>query len=62
LVESVRSLQVEVSFRKIYDVATDAWETLAAIEALGFELVGIWPVARERSLQVIDADCLFVRG
>ena len=62
LAGTVRSLQIEVAFRKIYSEETGYREALAEVEALGFHLTGLWPVARHASLHVIEADCLFVRG
>lgn len=61
-IEHFCSLQLEVSFMGIYEDEQGGLEMLNEIRDLGFFLTGVFPVCRERSLRVIEADCLFRRA
>ncbi|MGQ0546347.1 MAG: FkbM family methyltransferase [Betaproteobacteria bacterium] len=60
--ERVAALQSEIAFRPIYAGMPTWRESFERIEALGFAVSGIFPVTREPSLRLIEADCVFVRA
>lgn len=60
--EVIGALQTELSAKPIYDGMTGFSEALVHISKLGFELSGIFPVARdEHQLRVVELDCVMVR-
>ena len=60
--ESVRALQSEVSIKPIYESMPDYAEAIAEYQSLGFELVGLHPVKRDRAGAVIEFDCVMQRA
>jgi hypothetical protein len=57
--ESIRALQTELAARPTYADMPTLPESLGELERLGFELTGIFPVARELDhLRVIEFDCV----
>jgi FkbM family methyltransferase len=54
--------QVEASLKAVYEGQPSWLETLAYLQAHGFEPTGIFPVMRDSKLQMIEADCLLVRS
>ena len=60
--QRVAALQSEISFVPLY-AGMPAWrESIERIEALGFAVSGIFAVSREPTLQLVEADCVFVRA
>ena len=51
----------EVSVIPIYRNQTDWMTAIAELNRRGFELAGLYPVTRTKSLQVIEFDCLTIR-
>ncbi len=51
----------EVSVRPIYDGAPRYLESLARLEGLGFELVAMLPVSRDKQRRVIEFNCIMTR-
>lgn len=61
-IEDVLALQSEVACVPIYDGMTRMPEQLAAYEAEGFEITGIYPVSRHVStLRMIELDLMMIR-
>jgi FkbM family methyltransferase len=58
----IRGIQVEASVKPIYDGMTPYLETLALLEARGFELTGVFPVTRDPDLRIIELDCVMMRS
>jgi FkbM family methyltransferase len=57
------SMQTEVSMKPIYEGQPVMAETLGRLRELGFEVAGLFPVAKEADrLRVIEFDCVLVRG
>jgi FkbM family methyltransferase len=61
LIERVCALQTEVAVQRLYRGAPDMPTSLAVVEALGFQLSGLFPVTLDRSLCVIEFDAVLVR-
>lgn len=60
--ESIRALQTELAARCTYAGMPTFSESLSELDRLGFELTGIFPVAREMDhLRVIEFDCVLCR-
>jgi FkbM family methyltransferase len=60
--ESIRALQSELAARATYAGMPTLPESLSELDRLGFELTGIFPVAREMDhLRVIEFDCVMCR-
>jgi hypothetical protein len=51
----------EVSVRPIYEDAPRYLESLARLESLGFELVAMLPVSRDKQRRVIEFNCIMTR-
>ncbi len=60
VMERVVALQSEISQIPLYDGMPDWKESLAAYEAAGFQLSGLFPVTMQ-NLAAIEFDCLMVR-
>jgi FkbM family methyltransferase len=61
MLDRVRGLQVEGSFRHLYEGAPHCLETLAFLGEAGFQPTGIFPVIRDPMLRLIEVDCVLVR-
>jgi FkbM family methyltransferase len=59
--DSIVALQVELSVRHVYSGSTSYLDALAEMEALGYELTGVFPVQRDSALRVVNLDCVLVR-
>ena len=59
--DALLAIQVELSVRHVYTGSTPYLAALAELEALGFELTGVFPVQRDSSLRVVNLDCVMVR-
>jgi FkbM family methyltransferase len=60
---NIRALQTELAARATYDGMPMLPEALSQLSGLGFELTGIFPVAREMDhLRVIEFDCVMCQG
>ena len=56
--ERVRGIQTEVSVKAIYDEMISYDVAITRLQALGFELTGLFPVTRDRDLRVVEFDCV----
>ncbi|MDP2025573.1 FkbM family methyltransferase [Sulfuriferula sp.] len=52
----------EVSVIPLYEGQPTWREMITYLEALGFSIVGLYPVNRTRSMQVIEFDCLMINS
>jgi FkbM family methyltransferase len=60
---SIVGIQTELAIKHCYDGMTSYQHALARCESLGFDLVGVFPVAfAEDGLRLIEVDCVFVAG
>jgi len=60
--DSIRALQTELAARSTYAGMPSLHEALGELTGLGFELTGMFPVARELDhLRVIEIDCVMCR-
>lgn len=60
--DAIRALQTELAARSTYAGMPSLPEALRELNALGFELTGMFPVARELDhLRVIELDCVMCR-
>jgi FkbM family methyltransferase len=60
--EAIRALQTELAARSTYTGMPTLPEALSELVGLGFELTGMFPVARELDhLRVIELDCVMCR-
>jgi FkbM family methyltransferase len=60
--DKIVALQTEVSVKPIYDDMTGFAETITRLGELGFELTGVFPVARDTDeLRLIEIDCVLMR-
>jgi FkbM family methyltransferase len=55
-------LQSEISVRPIYEGSPGYLEALALMQDMGFELTGLFPVARDRRLRLVELDCVMTRA
>ena len=63
VLDEIVALQSEVALLTIYDGMPRLPEALAAYEAAGFEVTGLYPVSREsRTRRVLEYDCVMVRA
>lgn len=60
--ERIVGLQSEISVRPIYEEMPGYLEALASMTGLGFELTGLFPVARDRDFRLIEMDCVMTRS
>jgi FkbM family methyltransferase len=60
--EAIRALQTELAARATYEGMPTLPEALGELDRIGFEVTGIFPVARELDhLRVIEFDCVMCR-
>jgi FkbM family methyltransferase len=60
--DHVRALQIEASIRAIYEGMPNWRESLEMLERQGFELSGMFPVHHDRSMRLIEFDCVMVNS
>jgi FkbM family methyltransferase len=59
---SIVALQVELSFKPIYENAPAYGEVLERINGAGFDVSGIYPVRRDELLRIVNFDCLMINS
>lgn len=59
--ERIAAVQVELTVRSLYEGAAPWQQTVATLEAAGFELSSILPAGRDQRNRLVDADCLMIR-
>lgn len=58
----IRALQTEVAVKPLYEGMPDYLEAIQTISRLGFEVTGLFPVARDGTLRVVEFDCVMVNS
>jgi FkbM family methyltransferase len=58
----ITALQSEVSVRPVYEDMPAYLDALARMSELGFEITGLFPIARDNALRVVEFDCVMVRA
>jgi len=61
VLDRVASVQTEVAVQVVYDGAPRYAEALPWLEAMGFELTGLFPVLRDHQLRIVELDCVMRR-
>ncbi len=61
VLDSIKALQSEMAFHKIYANCADFEQALAVFQADGFRLCMLHPISMDENLAMIEADGLFVR-
>ena len=60
--DRVVAIQSELAVRHIYEGAPGWRESIEVIEAKGFALAGMFPIASDDRLRLLELDAVFVRG
>lgn len=60
--KDIRGIQIEVAFKPIYEGMPHYGEVLSFLEQAGFAPSGVYPVSRDSSQAIIEADFVFVRA
>jgi FkbM family methyltransferase len=55
------AIQIELPVRPVYRGAPDYVTALAQLDALGYELTGVFPVQRDATLRVVNLDVALIR-
>jgi len=58
--DAVRALQTEASVIGIYKGMPGYMETIRYLGDSGFDITGFYPVSRDRSLRLIEFDCVMI--
>ncbi len=58
--DAITALQVEVSFRPVYEGAPTFFETVPYLGQIGFDVTGIFTVYRDQQLRLGEVDCIMV--
>ncbi len=60
--EHVQILQTEISCKGIYKDTPSLTERLDELLSIGFNIVGIFPISRDKdTMEILEFDCLFIR-
>jgi len=59
--KDIVGLQIEASVLPIYSECPMMLDYLKFLEANGFQITGMYPVARDERLRVVEFDCIAVR-
>lgn len=63
VLQSIYAIQSEVSLIPVYKAMPPAYEVLSQYHAAGFLISGMYPINRdEKTLAVVEYDCVMVRG
>lgn len=58
----VCALQTELSVKPVYEQMPYYLDSIAQLEQLGFEITGLFPIARDNALRVVEFDCIMVQS
>lgn len=59
--EQVVALQSELAVKSIYEGMTGYMDAISAMNGMGFEMTGLFPVTRDTELRIVEVDCVMVR-
>ena len=62
ILEHVVALQFEIPMIRLYEDAADFQSMLGWVEAMGFAVSGVFPVAHDEHLRLVELDCVAVRS
>lgn len=62
VIQDCAAVLCEVSVIPLYEGQPTWREMISHLEAIGFSIVGLYPVNRTRSMQVIEFDCLMINS
>ncbi len=60
MLRSVGALQTEASMLPLYRGMPDYRTSIATLDGLGFDISGMFPIARDQYLRVVEFDCVMV--
>jgi FkbM family methyltransferase len=60
-IQHIAAMQVELSVKAVYKNAPYYLEGIGRLEEMGFEVTGLFPIARDNALRVLEFDCVMVR-
>ncbi|MFZ0548457.1 MAG: FkbM family methyltransferase [Candidatus Promineifilaceae bacterium] len=58
----ISALQTELSIKPVYEQMPYYLDSIAHLEKMGFEVTGLFPIARDNALRVVELDCVMVRS
>jgi hypothetical protein len=59
---NISVVQAELPVLHLYDDVDDFETVLGDLQEHGFEMSGLWPVAHDHSMRLIEIDCIVVRA
>lgn len=62
LLDRVVALQSEIAVKPIYQGMTGYLEALSALNTMGFELTGLFPVLRDKAFRIVEFDSVMIRA
>jgi FkbM family methyltransferase len=63
VLDQIAAIQTEVSVKSLYEGTLSFPETIARLNAMGFELTGLFPVSRDLdALRLVEIDCVLLRA
>jgi FkbM family methyltransferase len=57
----IPALQIELSIRHIYEGVPDYRDAVAELDALGYEVTGLYPVQRDSAMRIVNLDRVMIR-
>lgn len=62
VIDRIVALQIELSVKPVYEKMSYYLDSIARLEKLGFEVTGLFPIARDNALRVVEFDCVMVKS
>jgi hypothetical protein len=57
---AMRALQTEASVRRIYKGMPGYTEIIHYLDERGFDITGLYPISRDKSLRLVEFDCVMI--
>jgi hypothetical protein len=57
---AMRALQTEASVRRIYKGMPGFTEIIHYLDERGFDITGLYPISRDKSLRLVEFDCVMI--
>lgn len=61
VLSQIVALQTELSVKPVYEQMPYYLDSIARLEKAGFEVTGLFPIARDNALRVVEFDCVMVQ-
>ena len=61
-IQKMLALQTEIAVHPLYKDVPNYLEAMRQLNTLGFDLTGLFPIARDTHLRVVEFDCVMVRS